>query len=171
VWDERAAAAHHISGFELVDQSGERVSEAAIAGKIHIASFLFTSCHRVCPAMVGNLLRVQEAFAGDPGVIQLSFSVTPAVDTVPVLARYAREKGIRAAGWKLLTGDREQIYSLARDSYFADSALDRSPDSLLHSETVVLVDAARRIRGVYNGTLPLDVTRLIEDVETLKAAG
>ena len=171
VWEEQSISPHQVSGFRLTDQTGASVSEETLAGKIHVASFLFTSCHKVCPAMVGNLLRVQSAYADDPQVVLVSFSVTPAIDSVPVLARYARDKGIRAERWRLLTGDREQIYSLARESYFADSKLDRSPDTLLHSETVLLVDSGRRIRGVYNATLPLDVTRLIEDIALLKAAG
>jgi protein SCO1/2 len=36
-----------------------------------------------------------------------------------------------------------------------------------HGETIWLIDGSRRIRGLYNGTMPLDSKRLMEDIATL----
>nr|WP_240625846.1 SCO family protein [Spirosoma pollinicola] len=117
-----------------------------------------------------NLLKaVQDTFRNEPKVQLLSFSVTPWLDSVPQLRRYAKSKGINSTKWHLLTGNRSRIYDLARKSYFAEEAIGFTKDSseFLHTEHLILVDQTRRIRGIYNGTLPLDIDKLIADIQTL----
>lgn len=171
--DPAYADIHQVGAFAFCDQSGQTITNADVAGKIHVANFFFTSCPSVCPKMTGNLLAVQEAFASDDGVVMLSYSVQPSVDTVEVLAAYARKHGIDGARWHLLTGDHDQIYALARESYFVEKGVGvaKPRDAFLHTENVVLVDREGRLRGIYNATLPADVARLIADVRLLHATG
>ena len=98
----------------------------------------------------------------------LSHSVTPEMDSIPVLADYAALHRADPERWHFLTGDRKQIYALARRSYFAclDEG-DGGPQDFVHTENFVLVDAQRRIRGFYDGTNPTDVDRLIGDIGKL----
>ena len=162
---------HQIPAFDLTDQNGETFTEQDVEGKIYVANFFFTICPSVCPRMTNNLQRVQEAFVGDTSVLLVSHSVMPWVDSVEVLKEYANHNEINSNQWKLLTGDKTEIYKLGREAYFADEGFGKSvtdESDFLHTENIILVDQHRHIRGIYNGTLPLEMARLIEDIEKLK---
>ena len=164
---------HQIADFSFKNQDDKLVSNETLKGKIYVADFFFTSCPSICPKMTSNLSRVQEEFIGDTDVQLLSYSVMPWVDSVAVLKSYAEIKGINSDQWNLLTGAKEDIYQLARTSYFAEKeiGLSREANEFLHTENFILVDEEGRIRGVYNGTLALEVTRLITDIKTLMRLG
>ena len=171
--DEGAAAgAHRIADFVAVDQLGHPVRGHELEGQVRVVSFIFTTCGGICPATVGNLKRVRSALADRDDVLLLSFTVDPATDDPARLAAYGRAVGIEPQRWKLLTGDAAAIYGLARRSFFAESTAPgaRGARDFLHTENVYLVDGAGHLRGVYNGTLPLDARRLVEDVERLAPA-
>ncbi|GAB2550254.1 SCO family protein [Spirosoma aerophilum] len=160
---------HRIADFSFRDQSNAVVTQQTVSGKIYVASFFFTACPSICPKMTNLLKAVQDTFRHEPGVQMLSFSVTPWIDSIPRLRRYATDKGIDSAKWHLLTGERGKIYDLARRSYFAEEALGFTKDSteFLHTEHLILVDQNRRIRGIYNGTQLLEIDKLIADMRTL----
>lgn len=169
--DEPAAdTIHRIPAFQLTDQLGRTVTEKDLDGRITIANFFFTRCRNICPKMSTHLRLLQDAFAGDTSVILLSHSVDPAADSVPALLAYASALGADPAAWRLLTGDRERIYELARRHYFAGTAIgpDTAGRDFLHTEDFILLDARRRIRGIYNGTLRSEVDRIREDVAILE---
>jgi len=162
---------HQIPAFDLTDQNGSIFTEQDVEGKIYVANFFFTICPSVCPRMTNNLQRVQEAFDGDTSVLLVSHSVMPWVDSVEVLKEYAEKNQINSNQWRLLTGDKTEIYKLGREAYFADEGFGKSvtnESDFLHTENIILVDQHRHIRGIYNGTLPLEMARLIEDIEKLK---
>jgi len=161
---------HQIANFSLTGQDGKTITGKDIEGKIHIASFIFTSCGSICPAITANLKKVGAHFENDSNVMILSFSVAPWIDDVPVLKAYKENNGITSKNWHFLTGDRSEIYNLARTSYFAEEDLGFTKDStdFLHTEHILLIDRSRRIRGIYNGTLKLDMDQLIRDIELLK---
>ncbi|MEO8069374.1 MAG: SCO family protein [Flavobacteriales bacterium] len=159
---------HHILDFRLFDQNGDTITLANTHGKVRVADFFFTTCTSICPKMSMQMERVQEAFKDDDRVVLLSHSVTPEMDSVPVLAEYAQLHGADQRRWHLLTGDRRQIYRLARRSWFA--ALDDGDggqDDFVHTENFVLADTLGRLRGFYDGTKAEDVDRLIADMHTL----
>jgi protein SCO1/2 len=163
-----AQGEHHISDFHLVDQFGGNFTMADVGDRIIVADFFFTTCATICPKMTVQMERVQEAYKDDDRLLLLSHSVTPEMDSVPALAAYAQLHNADPDRWRFLTGDRKQIYALARKSYFA--AMDEGdggPDDFVHTENFVLVDGQRRIRGFYDGTSPTDVDRLIGDIRKL----
>lgn len=161
---------HRIADFSLQDQNGDLFSRADLTGKIHVADFFFTGCGSICPRMTTNMKLVDNAYKNDSDVVLLSYSVTPWQDSVPVLKNYAEYQGINSPNWHLLTGPKSEIYTLARQSYFAEQELGFTKDSteFLHTEHFILVDKTGRIRGIYNGTIPLDVEQLIQDIRLLK---
>jgi protein SCO1/2 len=164
------AAIPRVQPFALTDQTGRTVTSADVAGKVYVASFFFTRCRQLCPTLGDGLYRVQQAFRDDPGVQILSHSVTPEEDDVPALARWARIHSASAGTWHLLTGGRAQIRRLAERSYFVElsDTTGNTDGALLHTETLVLVDGSGRVRGMYDGTLPMDVRQLIEDIRWLR---
>lgn len=161
---------HTIQGLEVIDQSGLQLTRESLKGKIHVANFFFASCGIICPKMMNHLKKVVESFKADSGVVFMSYSVTPWSDSLPVLKAYAASNDFQYANWHLCTGETGPIYKLARQSYFAEESLGYTKDSteFLHTEHVVLVDSSLRIRGIYNGTLQLDMQQLEADIRELK---
>ena len=114
------------------------------------------------------MVEIQKQLKNDREVLLLSHSVTPDIDSVAQLKKYALEKGVNDAKWNLVTGEKKQIYELARKSYLAAKDVPFSEYDLIHTENFVLVDKKRRIRGFYDGTNPEDISKLLEDIEVLK---
>jgi len=160
---------HTINPFSFTDQDGKTITDKDVEGKIHVANFIFTSCASICPTMTKHMKIVQKEFSHDPGVVMLSYSVTPWIDSVPRLKNYANKNEINSFNWHLLTGNKGEIYQLARQSYFAEEDLGFTKDSteFLHTEHILLIDKTKRIRGIYNGTLQLEMEQLIKDIKAL----
>jgi protein SCO1 len=159
---------HRIADFELTDQQGNKVTNADFAGKIYVADFFFTTCPSICPKMTKNMSLIADELVGNDMIRFLSHSVTPDVDSVPVLAAYAAEKGVNYDQWKLVTGSKVQIYELARKSYFAATTEgDGGPNDFIHTENFVLIDPDKRIRGFYDGTSAEEMERLRRDIDVL----
>ena len=161
----------HVTGdFSLLNQDSNIVSQKIIEGKIQVANFIFTSCGSICPVMTRNFKIVSDSLKDDPNIVLLSFSVTPWIDKPSVLKKYINKNGIINPNWYFLTGSKNDIYKLARTSYFAEEDIGFSKDSsnFLHTEHFVLVDKTRRIRGIYNGTLALEMHKIVEDIKTLE---
>lgn len=160
---------HKISDFNLINQNGDTVTEQNYSDLIYVADFFFTRCQTICPIMTTNMADLQAYFKNDTTVKFLSHSVTPIIDSVPVLRAYADKKGVIDGKWNLVTGDKEQIYNLARKSYFAvlDEG-DGGEQDFIHTEQFVLVDKNRQIRGFYDGTRKEDIQQIIKDIQLLK---
>ena len=160
---------HKIAPFSLINQNGETVTEKDYENKIYVADFFFTTCPSICPKMTENMGLVQKAIKDDSQIQLVSFSVTPKIDSVAQLKRYAIEKGVLDSKWNLLTGDKKMIYNLARKSFLAaKNHGDGGPQDMIHTENFVLVDPDKRIRGFYDGTNTLAMETLLLDIKTLK---
>ena len=160
---------HTIADFSLINQNGDTITQEDYRDKIYVADFFFTTCPTICPIMTENMGYLQEQLLDDKEVLLLSHSVTPLIDSVPRLKEYALEKGVMDAKWNLVTGDKKQIYELARKSYLAvKTDGDGGPFDMIHTENFILVDKQRRIRGTYDGTRKEEMERLLEDLNILK---
>ena len=159
---------HRIADFSLTNQNGKTVTQKDFKGKIYVADFFFTTCPNICIAMTDNLLKVQEKIKNNHNVMLLSHSVTPKIDSVTQLKKYAIEKGVIDKKWNLVTGDKKEIYELARKSYLAvKEDGDGGPFDMIHTENFILVDPDRRIRGFYDGTDLEEIQKLLEELEIL----
>jgi protein SCO1/2 len=165
---------HRINQFEMSNQLGKKFSDKDLQGKIYVANFIFTKCGKICPEMTAQMKRIDRAFHKNSDVALISFTVTPWLDDVKTLHEFGKKHQISPKNWQLLTGKKEEIYQLARKSFFAEETLgyNKASSEFLHTEHLVLVDQKGRIRGIYNGTLPLDADQCIEDIqEILKEEG
>lgn len=161
---------HKVGEFSLTDQGGQPVTPTDFEGKIYVTDFFFVTCPTICPKMTDQMLRVYEEFNENSDILFLSHTVMPEEDSVPVLKEYADKFNISSEKWKLVTGDKKQIYDLARKTYFAAvTEGDGGVDDFIHTENFVLVDKDKRLRGFYDGTSKKDVDRLIKDIYTLLA--
>jgi protein SCO1/2 len=160
---------HKIADFSLINQNGDTITQNDYKDKIYVADFFFTTCQTICPIMTNHMVQIQKELINDNEVMLLSHSVTPEIDDVKQLKRYALEKGVNDKKWNLVTGDKKQIYELARKSYMAvkDNG-DGGPFDMIHTENFMLIDKKQQIRGYYDGTNPEEITRLINDIKRLK---
>lgn len=160
---------HTIADFSLTNQNGEIITQDFYKDKIYVADFFFTTCPTICPVMTKNMAYLQGQIVDDKEVLLLSHSVTPDIDSVAQLKKYALEKGVMDNKWNLVTGDKKQIYELARKSYLAvKTDGDGGPFDMIHTENFMLIDKERRIRGTYDGTKREDMDKLMQDLEILK---
>lgn len=160
---------HKIADFSLINQNGDTITQKNYKNKIYVADFFFTTCRTICPIMTNHMAEIQKEIMNDHEVMLLSHSVTPKIDTVAQLKRYAKKKGVNDKKWNLVTGDKKEIYKLARKSYLAvkDNG-DGGPFDMVHTENFMLIDKKRQIRGFYDGTNREDIDRLLDDIEILK---
>lgn len=161
---------HVIANFNMTDQHNKTITQKDIEGKIHIANFFFTSCGSICPKMTNNLMAFQDKFQSEKDIVLLSYTVMPWQDSVSVLNNFAIKNKITASNWHLLTGKKEAIYKLARQSYFAEENIgfEKDTSEFMHTEHLLLIDKNKKIRGIYNATLQLEIQQLIKDVDILK---
>ena len=160
---------HKIAPFSFENQNGKIITQDDYEGKIYIADFFFTTCPSICPKMTANMGSIQKEIMNDSNVMLLSYSVTPKIDSVPQLKKYAIEKGVNDEKWNLLTGNKKEIYTMARKSYLAvKEDGDGGPYDMIHTENFILVDPEKKIRGFYDGTNTLAMRELLIDLEILK---
>ncbi len=159
---------HVIDDFELLNQDGIKKGIQDWEGEIVVADFFFTHCPVVCPKMTANLKKVQQSFNEDEILIN-SFSVDPQRDSAVQLKKYAEKFKISLVNWQLLTGDKKDIYKLARNSFMIVATDgDGGPEDFIHSEKLVLIDKQRRVRGYYDGTSKKETNELIYDIKKLQ---
>ncbi len=160
---------HKIAPFSLTNQNGLTITDKDYLNKIYVADFFFTTCPSICPKMTANMGLIQDAILKDEQVKLLSFSVTPEIDSVAKLKRYALEKGVIDSKWNLLTGNKKQIYELARKSYLAvKESGNLGAHDMIHTENFILVDPEKRIRGFYDGTDTAAMSKLLSDITILQ---
>ena len=144
---------HKIADFAFTNQNGEVITQKDYENTIYVADFFFTTCPTICPKMTDNMVWLQNQLKSNPEVKLLSFSVTPDIDTPDVLKKYAQEKGVDDSRWNLVSGNKKDIYYLARKSYLAvKTGKPKELYDMVHTENFILVDKNKRIRGFYNGT-------------------
>ena len=166
---ERVGRGHRIGDFDLIDQWGNKADSSLLQGKIYVADFFFTTCPTICIDMGANFQRIQETYRDEDRFHLVSHTVMPEIDTVEVMHAYGERMGAIKGKWHLLTGEKRELYRMARREYFAVMEQGTSFDEhdFIHTENVILVDEKKRIRGFYDGTSDLDIDRLIGDIQIL----
>lgn len=165
---QHVAKYHKIPDFEFINQNGQKITQKDYEGKIYVADFFFTTCQTICPIMTDNMVLVQDAIKDNPKVKILSHTIFPEIDNVAVLKKYAVEHGVIDSKWNLVTGDKNDIYGIARKSYLVvKTGKPEELNDMVHTENFVLVDSQKRVRGFYDGTDKKDIERLIEDIQWL----
>ncbi len=160
---------HTVAAFELINHNGKTITDKDYENKIYVTDFFFTRCPSICPIMSNNMEKLQQTFLEDNEVMFLSMSVTPIMDSIPILKKYAEKHSVIDAKWNITTGDKKHIYNLARKSYFA--VVDQGDGGLqdfIHTPNFILVDKEKRIRGVYDGTKDDEIVRIIQDIALLQ---
>ncbi|MBT4345423.1 MAG: SCO family protein [Flavobacteriales bacterium] len=160
---------HFVSDFELINQNGDTITNKDYENKIYVVDFFFTRCGSICPIMTNNMKKIQDKFLENDNLMLLSISVTPNIDNVETLKKYAKSKGVINSKWNIATGNKKHIYELARKSYFAVLKKgDGGLQDFIHTPNFILIDKKKQIRGIYNGTDDIEIKRVINDIKTLQ---
>lgn len=167
-YNENDTVYHTIDEFKFVNQDSNWVSEQTVKGKVYVADFFFTSCPTICPIMKTQMLRIYEQIQDNDDVLILSHTIDPKHDTVAVLKEFADRLGVNSEKWHFVTGEKEAIYKIGQTSYMVSAVEDPTePGGFIHSGAFILVDDQRRVRGIYDGTKPDQVDRLLRDLDIL----
>ena len=158
---------HVIPPFRFINQEGIEISDQDLAGKIYVANFFFARCPEICPKMNDQLKRVQKAFKEEDALRILTHTVNPENDSIEVLNAYAAERQADKNRWWFLTGNKDSIYTLARNGYLVIAAQGKTDDDFFHSQDLILVDKEKRIRGIYDGLEQAEVDTLIDEIKVL----
>lgn len=159
---------HRVKPFFFTNQHNETVTEETVKGKVYVTDFFFTTCQSICPIMSTQLERVYKKYENKQDVLILSHTVEPEVDSVIVLKKYANVHGVKDNRWHFLTGDKKQLYDMARTGYLLNNEKGSGGnDDFIHTQNFALVDKERHIRGFYDGTDTADVSRLILEINLL----
>lgn len=184
-----------IPAFQFTDQNGQSFSQKNTEGKVYVANYFFTSCKGICPKMNTNMRRIYEAFKDEPDFLIASHTCMPEVDTMQLLKIYEvqmaggslvkTEQGsykiIHSATdilntnysthWKFLTGEKKELYQLARQGYMIDNGKPDSTqniqDQFIHTQFFALVDRYGRVRGIYDGLKEDEIQKLLKDIPGL----
>jgi len=162
---------HKVRSFSFVNQDGKTITKDDVAGKIYVVEYFFTTCKGICPKMNDNLNEVYKEFRGNKEVLILSHTVDPKKDTVGALKEYSLRYEADPSQWMFLTGDKKELYDMARYSYLVTAAEDEAAEDIesdfIHTDRFVLVDKTGHIRGQYEGTNKGSVAQLIGDMKEL----
>lgn len=166
---------HQVPNFVLTNQDGKAYSSDDLKDKIYVVDFFFTRCGTICPTMAVEMRRVQDVFAENETIKLVSISIDPKHDSSQVLKAYAKKNDSNPAKWNFLTGDKKTIYDLAikgfklpvSDAADYDKNIKSVDETFIHSEKLLLIDKQGYVRGMYDGTNPEDVDRLILEIKLL----
>lgn len=158
---------HTIPPFEFTNQQGRKISDIDLKDKIYVANFFFATCQTVCPQMNEQVQRVQEATKDLKDFRIISFTVDPQNDTVEALAAYAEKMKADNSRWWFLTGNKDSIYTLAREGFLVPASAGSEARDFFHSQDLILVDKEKRMRGIYDGLEKADVDTLIDEIKVL----
>lgn len=159
---------HKVGAFRFVNQEGKPITQEDVKGKTYVVEYFFTTCKGICPKMNANMKKVYDAYKDTPNFLILSHTVDPETDSVPVLKAYAERFDANPRKWLFLTGDKKQLYEVARNEYLLTANEgDGGPDDFVHTQMFALVDKEGQLRGFYDGTKEEEISKLIKDIKRL----
>lgn len=162
---------HKVRPFAFTNQDGKTITNQDVKGKIYVVEYFFTTCKGICPRMNENMTQVFKAYHGNKDVMILSHTVDPQKDTVAAMKEYSLRYEADPRQWLFLTGDKKELYDMARYSYLVTAADETDTTDIesdfIHTDRFVLVDRDAHIRGQYEGTNKEEVKKLIADIKLL----
>lgn len=164
----------YVQDFSFTDQNGKPVTQNNIDGKVYVTNYFFTTCKGICPKMNFNLKGVYELFKNDSNFAIISHSSMPETDSVPLLKEYEQKmignNPQNAAKWYFVTGSKDSLYKMARQSYLLDNDKNNSEnikEAFIHTQFLALVDKQKRVRGIYDGLKLDEITKMEKDISKL----
>ncbi len=160
---------NYVHDFSFTDQTGQKLSQKNITGKVYVTEYFFTTCKGICPKMNANMKTIYDQFKNEPDFAIISHTCMPEVDSVPLLKAYSKKMGA-GTNWFFVTGSKDSLYKMARESYLLDNEKNNSiniKDQFIHTQFFAVVDKEGRVRGVYDGLKKDELDKLSGDIKDL----
>ncbi len=158
---------HTVGQFTLLNQDSIEVVNSDLSGYIYVSDFFFLNCPTICPIVMKQMLKLYQKYEGNPTVKFVSHTLDPKRDTPSALKQYANNLDINHSKWLFLTGDRDHIYDIKDDYFIAAMEDSEVPGGITHSGQIILVDKKGHVRSFAEGTDPIKVEHLMEDIDQL----
>ncbi|MBS1639990.1 MAG: SCO family protein [Bacteroidetes bacterium] len=162
-----------VENFSFINQDGVPFTNTNMEGKVCVVNYFFTTCKGICPKMNNNMKLIYEAFKNEPDFLIVSSTCNPSTDSVSVIKHYADSLKVDTKKWVFLTGKKDSLYNIARNSYGIDDpkrALANIDDDFIHTQFFALVDKNGNVRGgVYDGLKKDEIEKLKKDIKGLLA--
>jgi protein SCO1/2 len=156
-----------VPDFELINQSGKKISIRDYRGKALLITFIYTRCPLpdYCPLMSSNFAEIDQALQKDPALYAkthlLSISFDSEHDTPAVLRSYgaAYTEGYSAetfAHWEFASGSAEEVKAITK---FFGLQYEAKSDQIVHSLVTAIVSPDGKVFKIYsfNQWKPTDV--------------
>ena len=157
--------------FTLTDRTQRTVTRSDLNGKILVVDFLFTSCSLTCPAVNGQMARIQQLTTNQPDVRLVSLTVDPRDDTPAVLTKYGEHFGADTNRWLFLTGEKSVLYNLIASSFLSrdlNAPFSYMPGNFSHTEWIAVVDSRGRLHGYFDGLNQNVATAVVNEIAKLR---
>ncbi|SDX56774.1 protein SCO1/2 [Hydrobacter penzbergensis] len=173
LWKPKLPVLSYVKSYRLTAQDGRPYTDQDMLGKVSVVEYFFTSCRGICPKMNTNMKAIYETFKQEPDFMIVSNTCDPGTDSVPRLKAYADSMKADPAKWVFLTGRKDSLYQLARNSYLLDdpkNSFQKIEDQFIHTQFFALVDKNGKVRGqIYDGLKADELDKMKKDIRTLLA--
>jgi len=159
-----------VQPFAFLNQDGQKVTDKDMEGKVYVAEFFFTTCTGICPKMNNNMRAVYDKFKDEKDFRILSYTCDPERDSVTQLKKYSDSLKVNTAKWVFLTGRKDSLYMLARNSYTIDDPannVNSIEDQFLHSQLWALVNKRGEVKKIYDGLKPSEVDEMMRQISKM----
>ncbi len=161
---------NYVQNFSFTDQNGKQLTQKNVEGKVYVAEYFFTTCKGICPKMNANMKTVYDKFKNESDFAIISHTCMPETDSVSLMKAYSQKMGADSSNWHFVTGSKDSLYKMARESYLLDNEKNNSmniKDQFIHTQFFALVDKEGRVRGVYDGLKNDELEKLARDIKDL----
>ena len=166
----------YVKDFTFTDQDGKQLTQRHLEGKVYVSEYFFTTCKGICPKMNANMKIIYDKYKSVPDFAIISHTSMPETDSVPLLKAYEQtllgtnSSKLTATNWFFVTGTKDSLYKMARESYLLDNEKNNSinvKDQFIHTQFFAVVDKEGRVRGVYDGLQKDELDKLSKDIASL----
>ena len=170
-WKVKLPTLSYVKPFHFTNQDGQPVTEADLTNKITVVEYFFTTCKGICPRLNTNMKDIYNQFKNEPDFQIFSHTCNPGTDSVAVLKHYADSLQVDTKKWIFITGRKDSLYQMARNSYLLDDPknnVEKIEDQFIHTQFFALVDRNGKVRGkIYDGLKAVEVQQLKRDLAWL----
>ncbi len=159
-----------VQSFSFTNQDGKTITDRDMQGKVVAVEYFFTTCTGICPRLNNNMRKVYDEFKNVNDFLILSHTCDPATDSVTRLKRYADSMQVNTNRWQFLTGRKDSLYYMARESYKIDDPANNPQnieDDFLHTQFIALVNKEGEVTKIYDGLKQSEMKQMSKEIKTL----
>ena len=159
-----------VQPFLFTNQDGKAITDKNVEGKVVAVEYFFTTCTGICPRLNNNMRKVYDEFKNENDFLILSHTCDPDTDSVARLKRYSDSMNVNTDRWQFLTGKKDSLYFMARESYKIDDPANNPQnieDDFLHTQFIALVNKGGEVVKIYDGLKQSEMKEMTSEIKKL----